>query len=121
MFDLLSFLDSLTFSAAFALFDDEGDIAYLALALLASGFIYYGFIYARYRNQDKRHSHEHETRALIENVQVVDQLRQHRTGLSNAEMAGRNDARIEGALNRGATGEGMLDVARSFGVPIPKD
>ncbi|MDR2197669.1 MAG: hypothetical protein LBO07_06885 [Coriobacteriales bacterium] len=104
MFDLTALWP---LQAAFALFDsDSNGGAYAGLVLLASGFLYYALIYRRYRNQDKRHRHERETRAAIENVQVFDQFRQHRKGLRSAAMVGRNDELIEGALNVG--GEGLL-------------
>ncbi len=86
--------------------DDSG--AYLPLLLCLSGFIFYAVMYARYRNADKRHSHESETASETRGVQGYDQLVERRTGLSNASMHGANDSEIEGALNSGGDALEML-------------
>ncbi|MDR1358554.1 MAG: hypothetical protein LBJ48_04285 [Coriobacteriales bacterium] len=85
---------------------DSDAVAAAPLLLLLSGFVFYGYIYARYRNADKRHSHERETSAKTANLGQIDTFIQSRKGLSNARMQGANQDRIEGALNQGGEGAG---------------
>jgi hypothetical protein len=69
-----------------------------ALLLLLAGPIYFIIIYARYRNTDKRHHHELETKAAIEDVQASDVFIEHRKRMRNAQINGRNDNAVRGAL-----------------------
>jgi hypothetical protein len=97
---LLDFLPILAAS------DSEGGEAILAAAAacLLAGPIFFIWKYLYYRNADKRHSHEHETKALIENVVAEDNFIQQRKRLRNSEMDGRNDKRVDGALLNGGIG-----------------
>jgi hypothetical protein len=107
------------FAATFLLLDsDNGDVtAALPLLLCLSGFVYFGVVYARYRNSGKRHRHEQETLATLQNLQQYDRFSKHRKGLRNSQMAGRNDHQIEGALNEGGGGvvEQLTNVRDSLG------
>ena len=81
----------------------DGDAAAAApLVLALSGFIFYGIMYSRYRNADKRHTHERETKADIANLACTDAFVQSRKGLRNASLNGANHSRVEGALNVGS-------------------
>jgi hypothetical protein len=93
--------DFLTFIIPAASSSDSNYAAFIPLVLCLSGFIYYFVIYARYRNTDKRHHHENETTATVQNLQRYDQLIEHRKGLRNASMKGRNENTIEGSLAKG--------------------
>lgn len=75
--------------------DDDG--GNLGLLFLLSGFIFYAFVYFKYRNVDKRHKHESETEATLWNMQEHDQFVQSKTGLSQREMAGANNNDVRGA------------------------
>lgn len=93
---------------------EEGSDAALApLILLVSGFVYYGIIYARYRNADKRHSHEAETIATVENLIATDDFIKSKKGLSNAKMKNANHSRVEGALNTSGSG-GITGMAKKL-------
>jgi hypothetical protein len=81
--------------------DDSSEAAAAPLLLLLSGFIFYAIMYARYRNANKRNTHESETTAHVENMVATDAFVKHVTGLSNAQMRGANHNRVEGALNTG--------------------
>ena len=81
--------------------EDSSGAAAAPLALCLAGFIYFAIIYLRYRNSDKRHHHEAETPATIQNLQQYDQFVKHRKRQRNRSMKGRNDQQIEGALNDG--------------------
>ncbi len=87
---------------------DSDAAAAAPLILLLSGFVFYWYIYSRYRNADKRHSHESETSAAIENLVSTDTFIQSRKGLSNAELRGANHTRIDGALNHNSKASEML-------------
>ncbi len=75
----------------------SGDIGSLGLLLYLSGFVFYGLMYLRYRNVDKRHMHARETEATIDNLQATDELKGKRTRLRNKRMDGANERHIEGA------------------------
>lgn len=73
--------------------DDDSSIF---LAILAGGFIFYGIMYARYRNKSARHTYEKETKKNIDNLEKVDDLISHKTRLRNATIQNRNDSKLEG-------------------------
>lgn len=77
--------------------DSEGDIRYLGLLLLFSGFVFYGFVYFRYRNSDKRHKHESETEATMLDVRAADNQINTLKGVSNARLKGANNHVVHGA------------------------
>ncbi len=64
--------------------------------LLFAGFIYFGVMYGRYRNQGARHYHEKETEKEMKNLKQKDNLIKHRTGLQNSRMEGANNKRVNG-------------------------
>ena len=80
--------------------DDSSAAAAAPLILLISGFLFFGLMYSRYRNADKRHWHETETVAHVANLAASDLLLQNKKGLSNSKMKGANHIRTEGALNQ---------------------
>jgi hypothetical protein len=77
------------------LFPDSEDGGFSWL-LLTIGFIFYGIMYARYRNKGARHYHEKETKATMDNLRKADNFVTKRTGLSNARMAGANNTSVSG-------------------------
>ncbi|MDR2035974.1 MAG: hypothetical protein LBP91_04800 [Coriobacteriales bacterium] len=102
--DILNLILSYT-PVALAESDDGSGTALIALlVLMLSGFVFYGVMYTRYRNADKRHFHERETSASIANLQSADTFIKARKGLSNAKMHNANHTRVDGALNKGAGG-----------------
>jgi len=78
--------------------DSDEDSNVFFLALLASGFIFYGAMYLRYRNQDARHTYEKETKKEIDNMQRDDTFIEHRKKLKSPFMEGRNDNKLEGDI-----------------------
>lgn len=90
----------------------DSDIGSLPLLLLLSGFLFYGYIFMRYRNADKRHRHERETDAETHNVERYDKYVRTRRGLSNRRMSGANNKRVDGALNK--TGNAMSALRRAI-------
>lgn len=79
---------------------DDGDAGNLALLLLLSGFVFYGYVFLRYRNADKRHKHEQETEAEMHNVQVADHYIQTNKGLKSSRMSGANNTAVRGSFNK---------------------
>ena len=73
----------------------EDDFSWLLLTL---GFVYYGLMYARYRNKGARHHHEKETKSTMDNLRESDTFVQKRTGLRNARMAGANNTSVKGSI-----------------------
>lgn len=78
--------------------DDNG--VNFALVFLLSGFIFYGYVFFRYRNADKRHHHESETEANLHNVRQEDRHVKTLTGLSNSQMSGANNHDVRGSLRK---------------------
>ena len=63
---------------------------------LLAGPIYFGIIYAKYRNQGARHRHETETKTNMTHLRKVDEFVKKRRGLSNSTMDGANNKRVSG-------------------------
>ena len=101
-----------TYAPIIASSSDDNEAALAPLLFLLSGFIFYGIMYARYRNADKRHYHEKETSAVVANLQVGDALLKNMKGLSNSSMPGANQSRVEGALNQGSGQNILLDAIK---------
>ncbi|WP_434081172.1 hypothetical protein [Sanguibacter sp. Z1732] len=57
----------------------NGDGSSIGLLFFLSGFLFYGLMYLRYRNVDKRHMHARETEAEIDNVRAADDFVGRRT------------------------------------------
>ena len=74
--------------------DDDDSTGFLLLFL--AGFIFYGIMYARYRNKSARHTYEKETKKEITNMKRVDELIKREKGLRDASMKGHNEDKIEG-------------------------
>ena len=77
------------------------------LLLFLSGFVFYGFVYLRYRNTDKRHMHESETEATMLDVRGVDQHINTLKGLKNSKMEGANNHEVR-ARNGGGSEHGVV-------------
>lgn len=77
--------------------DSNGDGFPIGALLLLAGPIFYLYVFFRYRNADKRHSHESETSADILNVQVADQPAGRVRGSKSARMDGANHRSVKGA------------------------
>ena len=68
-----------------------------SLIFITAGFIFWGLMYARYRNKGARHHHEKETKATMNNVQKVDKFVTKRTGLTKPRMEGANNMSVKGS------------------------
>jgi len=97
----------------FAAGSSDDDSGGLGLVFLLSGFIFYSIIYLRYRNTDKRHSHESETEAMMVNLQETDDFVKSKKGLTNSRMSGANNKIVRGARN-GSGGGIAGDLVRKF-------
>jgi hypothetical protein len=84
--------------------DDGTGFAWL---LLLAGPLFYGAMYLRYRNADKRHKHESETRASLHDVRAADHYNRSLTGLSDSRMKGANNRSVQGAQGVGGVA-GMI-------------
>ncbi|MDR0957343.1 MAG: TFIIB-type zinc ribbon-containing protein [Candidatus Nomurabacteria bacterium] len=61
------------------------------------GIIFFFYIRFKYRNTNKRHHHESETKATAENLTTRDEFVEHRKRLSNSRMNGANNKKILGS------------------------
>ena len=76
---------------------------------LAAGFIYYGIIYGKYRNQNARHKHEVETVHETKDLRKVDEKLQVRRRLSNSRIEGANNTKVEGSSNSSSMANKLKD------------
>ncbi len=79
---------------------DDGGTNF-AFIFLFAGFVFYGFVYLRYRNTDKRHNHESETEASIHNLREDDRFHRSLKGVSNSKMSDANNKQVRGASKSG--------------------
>lgn len=79
----------------------SGDPRLFGLLFFLSGFIFYGLMYVRYRNSDKRHRHEAETEARMVDVRAFDQQVDTQTGVKNSKMKGANNHEVRGVVSQG--------------------
>lgn len=91
MFDVLAYAGDILAS------NSDGDGVGIGALLLLSGFIFYGYVFFRYRNADKRHMHESETTSSMHNVQVADERAGAIKGVKNSRMQGANNMKVQGA------------------------
>ncbi len=79
----------------------SGDARLFGLLFFLSGFVFYGLMYARYRNSDKRHRHEAETEAQMVDVRVWDQQVDTQKGVKHSKMKGANNREVRGVVAQG--------------------
>lgn len=70
---------------------DDGEFIFLTF-----GFIFYFFMYTRYRNNKARHTHELETKREVRNLRKADYFIKTRKGLSNERIKGENSSKVDG-------------------------
>lgn len=94
----------------------DGDGVSLGWLLLLAGFVFYGYVFFRYRNADKRHLHESETNASMHDIQVADQRAGRQRGLRNSRMRGANNRSVKGAQQAlGRTGITQDAISNAMG------
>ena len=76
--------------------EEEDESTLLFLLLLTSGFVYYGIIYAKYRNKSARHTYEEETKYEISNMKKEDTFIRQKKRLTNRVIEDRNDNTLDG-------------------------
>src|SRR5699024_8855487 len=77
-----------------------GSIADVAAVFLLSGFIFYGLMFLRYRNINKRHQHESETEATTADMRSEDRRVDSVTGSTSSRMSGANNRQVRGAQQK---------------------
>ena len=94
--EVISFILWLVTAPFLASSDGEGGD--WGLLFLLAGFVFYGVMYARYRNKGARHSHEKETKATVDNLQKKDLFIKRKTGLTKSRMEGANNTSVKGSV-----------------------
>jgi hypothetical protein len=77
--------------------DSDDDESGGFLLLLAAGPAFYSAMLFKYRNSDKRHFHERETEARIENIKRADALIKSEKGTTDSKLPGNNESRPLGS------------------------
>ncbi len=75
---------------------------------LFAGIVYFFIMYARYRNNDARHTYEVDTKKQISNLRQVDDFVKHQTGLTNSMMQGANNTNVVGKTEGSKIYDAML-------------
>lgn len=96
----------------------SGDPRLFGLLLFLSGFVFYGWVYLRYRNTDKRHLHESETEAKMLDVRGADQHVDTLKGVKNSKLKGANNHEVRGG-SRGASASPVFDALNSAVGQLP--
>lgn len=78
---------------------DDPAYGKLGLLFLASGFVYFGVMFFRYRNTNQRHRHESETKAVVDAVQGSDVYARSVNRQIATSMRGANNKAVRGARN----------------------
>ena len=77
---------------------DDDNPWILGLVGLTPGFIFYWLKMSKYRNMDKRHGYEKETKSEIKNLKAKDDFIERRNRLRNSRIAGENDNAVKGVI-----------------------
>lgn len=80
--------------------------------LLITGFVYFGLIHGKYRNQGARHTHEIETKREMKNLQKYDNFVRKEHGLSNSSMRNANNKRVGGKTGSKKFMDQLGDIAQ---------
>lgn len=97
--------------------DSDGDDFWsYGIVFLFAGFVFYGYMYIKYRNTDKRHMHEKETRSVRVNEEGDQRFVKRMKGLDNSTMKGANNREVRAALNK-AGKSWMSNAANLPGLP----
>lgn len=79
--------------------ESSGDWSQIGLVFFLSGFIFFGVMYFRYRNADKRYQHESRTRSVRNNLRVRDDYARSLTDLHSSSIQGANNRQVSGSTN----------------------
>lgn len=77
--------------------DSDSSWGKIGLVFFAAGFVFYGLMFLRYRNTDKRHHFETETKSAVRSMQQVNDFARSMTRLRNSRMTGANNTSVRGA------------------------
>lgn len=93
MTKLLLFSGLIELLGIFGMMSFENEYDWLALA---PGIIFYIVMYVRYRNADKRHKYEKDTKRKVLNIKSIDKFIKSKRRLKNRWMVGANNTKVEG-------------------------
>ena len=79
---------------------------------LFSGIIFYIMMYIRYRNADKRHTYEKDTKTNVSNLKSIDNYIERRKRLGSPRITGVNNNIVKGSKNK------KISVQQSINIKI---
>lgn len=97
---------------------DSDDGSGFGFLFLLAGPVFYGLMFLRYRNSDKRHRHESETKASMHDVRASDQLSGSLKGVKHRRMKGANNTAVRGAGGVGGALGGLTGLGDSLGITL---
>lgn len=89
----------LAYAPTYLALSSDSDGSFFPYLFLLSGPVFFFVIYTKYRNKDKRHHHERETKSQMANLRAADQKVNRVVGVSNSRIRGDNADRVTGARN----------------------
>jgi len=93
--------------------DDSGKAA--IFLLLVAGPIFFSYVYARYRNNNKRSMYEKNTPTTMSNLRHYDNFTKHLTRQNSGRISGDNERRVNGSIVQNANKSGVLPTLESIG------
>lgn len=112
---LVSFIVEIISFVIFALWNMNADDSDFSWIVLLAGIAFYIINFMRYRNSDARHNHETETNYKISNlIQKDNKQSRVKKGLTESDISGRNDSRLEGVTNYGDVLGDITDMGKEL-------
>ena len=84
--------------------------------LLLPGIVFFGIMYARYRNAGARHTYEKETIHQMSDIKGYDNFMEHRRRLRSSTIEGMNNTSLKGT-NTSLTNS-VIEHLKDNGLPI---
>lgn len=112
---LVSFIVEIISFVIFALWNMNAEDSDFSWIVLLAGIAFYIINFMRYRNSDARHNHETETNYKISNlIQKDNKQSRVKKGLTESDISGRNDSRLEGVTNYGDVLGDITDMGKEL-------
>ena len=112
---LVSFIVEIISFVIFALWNMNAEDSDFSWIVLLAGIAFYIINFMRYRNSDARHNHETETNYKISNlIQKDNKQSRVKKGLTESDISGRNDSRLECVTNYGDVLGDITDMGKEL-------
>lgn len=104
------------FGVLLLMFVNDRVHSHIKWLLLLPGIVFFGIMYARYRNAGARHTYESETMHQMSNIKGYDNFMEHRRRLRSSTIEGMNNTSLKGT-NTSLTNS-VIEHLKDNGLPI---